>query len=90
MFEAINGKQLPFFKNPLDQDLFAKYKSGSGDNHPLCYCPQYEEKIQNFPLCNKNMILVTYNCKRFSFCSNFSCLCLLNLKLTLPINLIFH
>ena len=47
VFEAINGKQLPFFNNPLDQNLFAKYKSDSGDNHPLCYCSQCEENIRN-------------------------------------------
>ena len=39
MFEAINGKQLPLFMNPLDQVLIAKYKTGSGDNHHLCYFP---------------------------------------------------
>ena len=89
VFEAINGKQLPFFKNPLDQNLFAKYKSGSRDNHPLYYCPQCKEKIRNFPLCNKNLILVTYSSKRLSLYRNFSCLFLLNLKSTLPINLIF-
>ena len=67
MFEAINGKQLPFFKNRLDQNLFAKYISGSGDNYPLCYCPQCEEKIQNFPLCNINLILVTIAPRDFLF-----------------------
>ena len=40
MFKAIHGKQLLFSINPLDQILIAKYKTGSGDNHPLCYCPQ--------------------------------------------------
>ena len=45
--------------NPLDQILIAKYKIGSGDNHPLCYYPQREEKIQNLPLCLRNSILVT-------------------------------
>ena len=35
--------------NPLDQILIAKYKTGSGDNHHLCYCPQREEKIRNPP-----------------------------------------
>ena len=50
MFEVINGKQLPFFMNPLDQLLIAKYKTDSGDNHPLCYCPQCKEKIRNLPL----------------------------------------
>ena len=59
MFEAINGKQLTFFMNPLDQILIAKYKTGSGDNHPLCYCPQREEKIRNLPICLRNPILVT-------------------------------
>ena len=39
--------------NPLDQILIAKYKTGSGDNHPLCYCPQREEKIQNLPFLPK-------------------------------------
>ena len=59
MFEAINGKQLPFLMNPLDQILIAKYKTGSGDNHPLCYFLQREEKIQTLPLCLRNLILVT-------------------------------
>ena len=45
--------------NPLDQILIAKYKTGSGDNHPLCYYAQREEKIQNLPLCLRNPILVT-------------------------------
>ena len=49
MFRAINGKQLPFFMNPLDQILIAKYKTGSGDNHPSCYCPQRDEKIRHLP-----------------------------------------
>ena len=84
MFEAINGKQLPFLMNSFDQILIPKYKTGSGDNHLLCYCPQCEEKIQNFPLCNRNLILFVVASKRLrdSFCSNFSCLCLLNLKST--------
>ena len=45
VFEAINGKQLQFLGTRLDQILIAKCKSGLGDNHPLCYCPQREEKI---------------------------------------------
>ena len=49
MFEAINEKQLPILMKPLDQILIAKYKTGSGDNHPLCYYPQREEKIRNLP-----------------------------------------
>ena len=53
MFEAINGKQLPFFMNPLDQILIVKYKTGSGDNHILFYCPQCEEKIRNLLLLPK-------------------------------------
>ena len=59
VFEAINGKQLPFLMNPLDQILIAKYKTGSGDNHPLCYYSQRKEKIRNLPLCLRNLILVT-------------------------------
>ena len=59
MFEAINVKQLPFFMNPLDQILIAKYKTDLGDNHPLCYCPQREEKILNLLICLRNPILVT-------------------------------
>ena len=47
MFEGINRKQLSFSMNPLDQILIAKYKTGLGDNHPLCYYPQCEEKIRN-------------------------------------------
>ena len=33
--------------NLLDQILIAKYKIGLGDNHPLCYYPQCEEKIRS-------------------------------------------
>ena len=39
--------------NPLDQILIAKYKTGLGDNHLLCYYPQREEKIRNLPLLSK-------------------------------------
>ena len=59
VFEAINGKQLLFLGTCLDQILIAKCKSGSGDNHPLCDCPQREEKIWNLPLCLRNLNLVT-------------------------------
>ena len=59
VFEAINGKQLQFVGTRLDQILIAKYKSGLGDNHPLCYYPQCEEKIQNLSLCLRNLNLVT-------------------------------
>ena len=59
VFEAINGKQLQFLGTRLDQILIAKCKSGLGDNHPLCYCPQHEEKIWNLPICLRNPNLVT-------------------------------
>ena len=59
VFEAINGKQLQFLGTRLDQILIAKCKSGSGDNHHLCYCSQREEKIQNLPIFLRNLNLVT-------------------------------
>ena len=59
VFEAINGKQLLFLGTRLDQILIAKCKSGSGDNHHLCYCSQREEKIQNLPIFLRNLNLVT-------------------------------
>ena len=68
MFKTINKKQLHFFMNQWDQALIAKWRSGSGGNHSLCYSPQREEKIWNLPICIRNLNLMTWNSKKpFSF-----------------------